>query len=323
VTDSDQRVRIGVIGLGRMGQNHIRILSLLNGIDVRFIYDLDREAIAQVSEKTGFPGTDDLDASLRDVDAVIIASPTTTHDAYARQALEHVRNVFVEKPLTDSLESSRAVAALAQEKGAFLQVGFIERFNPAVVQMKQLLDRSERVVTVDFARTNKISGRITDVDVITDLMIHDIDLALHFNGPVDTIVAHGVAENSLIDYAAALLTHSNGRFSRIQASRITDRKMRSIEATCKDMFVDCDLLRKEITLSRQTEETQQAGEPYRITAIEEKIEVQPREALLMELTAFIGACQGKTVPGIPGVEEAVAAMDVCDKIRMGVQQSAR
>ena len=307
-------VKIGIIGLGRMGQNHLRVLSLLAAADLRFIYDLDAENVARLSASSGVPAASDLEAALAEVDAVVIASPTTTHADYIALAAKHLKNIFVEKPITEKLDSSVAIAKMAKEHGLNLQVGLIERFNPAVEQMKRLLDRSEQVVSVDFVRTNKISARITDVDVVTDLMIHDIDLALYLNGPVTAVSAHGVAEGPMIDYAAALLTHENGRFSRIQASRITDKKMRSIQATCKDMFVDCELLRKEITLSRQSEVEQRPGEPYRISAVEEKIEVVPREALQLELQAFLASCNGEHDPGIPGVEAGVTAMAVCEQI---------
>ncbi|MFZ1737181.1 Gfo/Idh/MocA family protein [Sphingorhabdus sp.] len=307
-------VKIGIIGLGRMGQNHLRVLSLLAAADLRFIYDLDAENVARLSASSGVPAASDLEAALAGVDAVVIASPTTTHADYIALAAKHVKNIFVEKPITEKLDSSLTIAKMAKEHGLNLQVGLIERFNPAVEQMKRLLDRSEQVVSVDFVRTNKISARITDVDVVTDLMIHDIDLALYLNGPVTAVSAHGVAEGPMIDYAAALLTHENGRFSRIQASRITDKKMRSIQATCKDMFVDCELLRKEITLSRQSEVEQRPGEPYRISAVEEKIEVVPREALQLELQAFLASCNGEHDPGIPGAEAGVAAMAVCEQI---------
>ncbi|MDQ2879146.1 MAG: Gfo/Idh/MocA family oxidoreductase [Pseudomonadota bacterium] len=310
----DDPVRLGIIGLGRMGQNHLRVSSLLAAADLRFVYDLDADHAREVGARTGVPAAPDLEAALREVDAVVIASPTTTHDAYIRQVADRVGNIFVEKPVTQDLASSRAIEAFVAEHGLNVQVGLIERFNPAVDQMKRLLDASRQVVSVDFTRTNKISARITDVDVVTDLMIHDIDLALYLNGPVVDVAAHGVAEGPMVDYAAALLTHANGRFSRIQASRITDKKIRSIQATCKDMFVDCELLRKEITISRQSEVEQRPGEPYRISALEEKIEVQPREALQLELQAFLGSCRGARSPGAPGVGEGVAAMAVCDRV---------
>lgn len=316
-------IRVGLIGLGRMGQNHMRVLSLLGDADLRFVFDKDGDAARCHVGDRDIVVADDLETALADVDAVVIASPTTTHDEYIRAAAAHVSNIFVEKPITDRLESSVAVRDFAAAKGLNLQVGFIERFNPAVVQMKELLDRSQKVVSVDFVRTNKISARITDVDVVTDLMIHDIDLALHLNGPTTAISAHGVAEGPMIDYAAALLTHENGRFSRIQASRITDKKIRSIQATCKDMFVDCELLRKEITISRQSEVKQRPGEPYRISAIEEKIEVQPREALQLELQSFLASCRGEAAAGNPGAREAVEAMVVCEEVLTAILGAAR
>lgn len=307
-------VRVGLIGLGRMGQNHLRVLGLLAAADLVWVHDFNTTHGEAVAQAAGVRHVADVAAALAEVDAVVIASPTTTHEDYVRMALPHVRHMFVEKPLTERLESSIALRDLAAQNGIYLQIGFIERFNPAVVQMKQLLDRSEQVVSVDFVRTNKISARITDVDVVTDLMIHDIDLALHLNGPVVQVTAHGVAEGPMIDYAAALLTHANGRFSRIQASRITDKKMRSIQATCKDMFVDCELLRKEITISRHTGIEQRPGEPYRITQTEEAIEVQPREALQLELQAFLAVCGGAQGIDAPGAADGVAAMEVCEQV---------
>ncbi|MEP7221512.1 MAG: Gfo/Idh/MocA family oxidoreductase [Novosphingobium sp.] len=315
-------VRIGLIGLGRMGQNHLRVLSLLGAAELVWVHDYDADHAARLAAEAGVAHAPDVAAALGDVEAVVIASPTTTHDHYVRLVADHVRNIFVEKPITDRLETSIALRDLVNERGLHMQVGLIERFNPAVVQMKRLLDRSEQVVSVDFVRTNKLSSRITDVDVVTDLMIHDIDLALHLNGPVKHIAAHGVAEGPMIDYAAALLTHTNGRFSHIQGSRITDKKMRRIQATCKDMFVDCELLRKEITLSRHTDVEQRPGEPYRISQIEESIEVQPREALQLELQAFLSGCRGAISEDAPGADAGVAAMAVCSEVLASILQPA-
>ena len=315
-------VRIGVIGLGRMGQNHVRVLSLLAAADLRFAFDVDQDVARGFSETAGIAPVTDLDSALDGVDAVVIASPTTTHEAYIRQAAGKVRHIFVEKPVTEHLSTSIAVADFAAQAGLHVQVGFIERFNPAVRQMKAMLDASAQVVSVDFTRTNKISARITDVDVVTDLMIHDIDLALHLNGPAVDVSAHGVAEGPMIDYAAALLTHRNGRFSRIQASRITDKRMRSIQATCKDMFVDCDLLAKEIMVSRHSGLDQRPGESYRIAAVQEQVEVQPREALQLELIAFLDACHDGPGPEVPSLAEAVAAMEVCERVLGDILQSS-
>jgi predicted dehydrogenase len=318
MTDVSQPLKIGIIGLGRMGQNHLRVLSNLAGTKVAFIADADHSKADELGRRYRIPVAHDLEAALGAADGVIIASPTVTHEEQIKRAARYVRNIFVEKPLTQDRRSSEAIRDLIQSEDINLQVGFIERYNPAVEQVKRLLDRSDEVVSVDFVRTNKLSSRITDVDVVTDLMIHDIDLALYLNGPVSTLSAHGVTTGQMIDFASALLTHANGRFSRIQASRITDQKMRRIQVTCRDMFIDCELLRKEISISRQSEVEQRPGEPYKITSVTESIEVLPREALLLELQAFVSSGRGEECSSRPKADEGVAAMVICDEVQRAI-----
>lgn len=314
----EKPVRVGLVGLGRMGQNHLRILSMLKGVELAFVADADAAVAGRHGVAHGVPGVSSLDGALDSVDAVVICTPTVTHADYIRMVAGKVRNIFVEKPLADTLEEASRVARFAAEKGLNVQVGFIERFNPAVQSLKQVLDKSERVISIDFTRTNKLSARITDVDVVTDLMIHDIDLALYLNGPARSVAAHGFAHGKMIDFASALITHENGRFSRIQASRITEKKMRLIEATCVDMFVDCELLRKEIIINRQSEIRQAEGQPYTISAVQEAIEVRPQEALLSELQAFVASCRGQRQTGLPGVQDGLAAMQIGDEIQKAV-----
>lgn len=316
---SSNAVRIGLIGLGRMGQNHLRVLSLLKGVELAFIADADLTLARRLGNQFDVKGVSDVDSVLTSADAVVICTPTVTHAAYIRQVADRVRNIFVEKPLADTLEEAQAVARLVADKGLNLQVGFIERFNPAVQGLKQVLEKSERVISIDFTRTNKLSARITDVDVVTDLMIHDIDLALHLNGPARSVSAHGFAHGKMTDFASALITHQNGRFSRIQASRITEKKMRLIEATCVDMFVDCELLRKEILISRQSEIRQTEGQPYTISAVQEAIEVRPQEALLSELQAFVASCHGQRSAEVPDAKDGLAAMQICESIQKAVE----
>ena len=311
-------VKVGLIGLGRMGLNHLRVLSLLKRAEIAFIYDIDQEKTARVAQSMGVPAATDVEASLGKVEALIIASPTATHADYIALAAPHVSNMLVEKPLADTADRATEIANLAAAYSFNIQVGFIERFNPAVQQLRNVLERSGEVVTVDFSRTNRISSRITDVDVVTDLMVHDIDLALHLNGPVVQVSAHGIAHGAMIDLASAVLTHENGRFSRILASRITDKKMRLIQATCRDMFIECDLLRKEISITRQSEVVQPEGEPYTIIATEETLEVRPQEALQIELQSFLASCKGEPSAVAPGVADGVAAMHVCTAIQRAI-----
>lgn len=316
---SQVTIKVGLVGLGNMGQNHLRILSLLKGVEVVFIHDQDGDRAARFAAQYGVTAVADVDAAMASVDAVVIATPTSTHHDWIKRAANHVKHIFVEKPIASTLAEAEDIAAFAAAKGLNIQTGFIERFNPAVQVLKRILDRSERVIGVDFTRTNKLSARITDVDVITDLMIHDIDLALYLNGPVRSVSAHGTKEGTMIDYASALLTHENGRFSRIQASRITDKKMRKIEATCRDMFVDCELLRKEVQIFRQTELRQKEGEPYVISGISESLEVRPQEALLSELQSFAAwVSNGVATDSAPDHQAGLDAMRICDRIQSAV-----
>ncbi len=311
-------IRVGLIGLGKMGQNHLRILSMLKTVELVFIHDADAEIAKRLSNQYGVPASTDLVYELGAVDAVVIATPTSTHSEYVKKIGHKVKNIFVEKPLAATLQEAEDLHAYAVAEKINLMVGFIERFNPAVQGVKRVLDRSSRVVSIDFTRTNKLSARITDVDVVTDLMIHDIDLALYLNGPIKSMEAHGMANGAMIDFASALLTHENGRFSRIQASRVTEKKMRSIQATCLDMFVDCELVRKEIVINRQSEIRQVEGEPYTISAIEEAVEVKPQEALLSELQAFIASCAGGATEGLPDAHAGLEAMQVCARIQESI-----
>lgn len=307
-------MKVGLIGLGKMGQNHLRVLSMLKSVDLAFVYDSNAEQAGRLASLYGTRTGGSLEELMPLADAVVICTPTVTHSTYLRQAARHVQNIFVEKPLSSSLAESREDVAFVGESSLNVQVGFIERFNPAVQQLKSVLDGSQQVISIDFTRTNKLSARITDVDVITDLMIHDIDLALFLNGPVSDVSAHGLAVNGMVAFASALLKHENGRFSRIQASRITEKKIRRIQATCADMFVDCELVRKEILISKQSEIRQHEGEQYTISAIEQVIEVPPQEALLSELQSFVASCQSGQSRG-PGARDGLAAAIICHQIQ--------
>ena len=308
-------LKVGLIGLGSMGKNHLRILSMLKEVELVFVSDLNTEAAKSLAAAHGVRAVPDPFAVLDTVDAIVVCTPTETHADYVLRIGQVVRNIFVEKPLAATVEEARRVKDFADANSLNLQVGFIERYNPAVQGLKDVLEKSERVISVDFTRTNKLSARITDVDVVVDLMIHDIDLALYLNGPARSVAAHGFAHDHVIDFASALITHSNGRFSRIQASRITEKKMRKIEATCTDMFVDCELLRKEILITRQSEIVQAEGQPYKITATQEAVEVRSQEALLSELQAFIKSCVADPGDDHPNVKAGLSALEIAGMVR--------
>ena len=276
---SNQIVKIGILGIGKMGQNHLRNLSMLKQVDIVFIYDFDKDMCEKLSTKYGIKVSQNLDNDIQDVDGVIIATPTFTHADYIKQVSTYVKNIFVEKPLSNTLESSNEIVQLAKDNNLNIQVGFIERYNSAVVALEKVIKNSSHIINVDFSRTNKVSSRITDVDVVIDLMIHDIDLALYINGRVKKVEAHGYVKDGMIEYARAIITHENGSFSNIVASRITEKRIRQISATCDDMYIDCNLLSKEVFVNKQTIE--QYLDNVSISSKEETIDVRPQEGLLL------------------------------------------
>lgn len=318
---ANRPVRIGLLGLGQMGRNHLRILGMLKDVDLAFVHDANPAHAAAVAAQHGLVAAEDVDAAVTGVDAVVVCTPTITHADYIRRLAPRVQALFIEKPLAHSLEAALAVADVVKAHGTFVQVGFIERFNPAVIGLQGVLRDAERVINVDFTRTNRLSSRITDVDVIMDLMVHDIDLALYLNGPVRQVEAHGVVEAGLIEFASAMLMHENGRFSRVQASRITEKKIRLIQATCSDRFVDCDLLRKEIIVSRQSVTNQAGGGGYSISAQQDAVVVGQQEALLSELQAFVRVVQGGDRQGLPDFAAGVASLEVSEAVRSAVLRS--
>ena len=309
-------LKVGLIGLGKMGKNHLRVLSMLKAVELKFIYDIDIENLNKLSKQYDVKPSEKLEDDLKSVDAVVIATPTFTHFDYIKLCAKYVKNIFVEKPLTDSLDTTIEVEKLVKEKDLNLQIGFIERFNPAVVELKKVLDyHSKNIVNIDFTRTNKISSRIIDVDVITDLMIHDIDLALYLNGSYNKITAYGLTNNGMIVFARATIEHKNGRFSNILASRITEKRIRQINVTADNMYIDCNLLRKEILINKQSVKSDYKN--VSLISVEETINVPPQEALLSELMSFVEFATNERLntSHIPKITAGKESMEVVNTIQ--------
>lgn len=311
-------VKIGLLGVGKMGQNHLRNLSMLKQVEISFIYDLDKEICAKLSKLYNVSVSENLEEDLKNVDGVVIVTPTFTHTDYIKKVSKYVKNIFVEKPLTNTLESSQEIVALSKDLGLNIQVGFIERYNSAVVAVNKVIKNSNHIINIDFSRTNKVSSRITDVDVVIDLMIHDIDLALSINGKYKKIEAHGYVKDGMAEYARAIITHENGSFSNIVASRITEKRIRQLSATCDDMYIDCNLLSKEVFVNKQTIE--QYLDNVSISSKSETIDVRPQEGLLLELIDFIRICNGEKIK-VPNEYDGLLAMEVANEIQKQIMES--
>lgn len=306
-------LKISILGLGNMGRNHLRVLSMLKGVEVAYIFDHDEATLASLSKQYKVLATQDPVQAIEAADAVIIVTPTSTHFDYFQMCVGRVKNVFIEKPLAQTLVQAKEIKRLANANDMFVQCGFIERFNPVVAGLKNVLEKDE-VINADFTRTNRLSARITDVDVVLDLMIHDIDLALFINGPIKSVSAHGKKEHGLVAFASAMVLHKNGAMSRILASRMTEKKIRSIQVTSRDAYIDAELLRKELVLHKQSAIQQGHGNPYVVSSLEHQIEVRNQEALLSEHQAFVAACGGEVGPDLPTLESGLESLRVSEMI---------
>lgn len=284
-------IRMGVIGVGAMGSHHARILSDLPGAGLVGVYDRNGRQAAAVASRYATRAFASPEALLAEVDAVVVAVPTELHYEIGRQALAAGCHVLMEKPLAHDLQTAgdlcRQAAALGQE----LMVGYVERFNPAVARLRDLLD-GEDLLSLTFTRVGPEPPRSGETGVILDLAIHDLDLLLHLSGREvirTTALAAGLHRQ---DTAALSFLMEGGLLAHVSANWLTPFKVREIQAATPKRFYRCDLIHQQLTeYSRLS--------PDQGYAVRE-VPVASGEPLRRELGAFVRAlAAGEPVP-VPG-----------------------
>jgi len=313
-------LKISILGLGSMGKNHLRTLSLLKEVDIQYIYDFDEAILKNLSSEYNVAYTLDFDEAVQGCDAVYIVTPTSTHLEYFKKTSPIVKNIFIEKPLTASYKEGLELSRISMQNNNFVQCGFVERFNPAFESLIQLVQGQE-IINIDFTRTNKLSSRIIDVDVVLDLMIHDIDLALSLNGPVKMIYSFGAYSGGQLGFCNALLKHENGAISRLLASRMTEKKIRNIQITTDKAFIEAELLKKTVIVHKQSEVIDDKSKPYQINSVQQEIEVGFQEALLTENKVFLENCIGKFSKNTPNLKSSLQALKLAQEIIDNIEKS--
>ncbi|GAB4540628.1 MAG: Gfo/Idh/MocA family oxidoreductase [Anaerolineae bacterium] len=313
-------LRVGVIGVGTMGERHCRVYSSLRNVHVVGVADLDAsrgQAIAAQYETRYF---EDHRQLLNKVDAISIVTSTPAHFSLAMEALDHGVHVLVEKPLTETLDQGQQLVAEAERRNLVLQVGHIERFNPAYIELKNVAE-GMRLVAVNVRRLSPFDLSNTDVDVIRDLMIHDLDLVTDLVGThLEGISAWGRSiSTGAIDHAVANLSFRDGPIATLCASRITEQKVRTLEVIAEGAYIEADLLGKSVLVHRRTFpqylDNHQTTK-YRQESIIERIYVPLAEPLMLELRHFVeSVCEGKPslVPGRDGLHALRLAQAVADQ----------
>lgn len=293
-----KQIAVGVIGAGIMGQRHCRVYSNLRRAQLVGVCDVRPEIGQHIAHEYEVPFYERLDDLLPHVDAVSLVTPTPLHFDLAMRCLAQGKHVLIEKPITETLEQARTLTEVAEASGLVIQVGHIERFNPTFTELKNVLDHMTPLA-INLRRLSPYESSNTDVDVVLDLMIHDLDLILNLTQQDPTAVhAYGLTSfNGAIDHAVATLVFESGPLVTVTASRVTEQKVRSIEITALEAYLEGDLLNKSVLVHRRTI-GEYRNSNYRQESIVERIHVPGFEPLFLELQCFVDCIVADKAPRI-------------------------
>ncbi|HSF77230.1 MAG TPA: Gfo/Idh/MocA family oxidoreductase [Steroidobacteraceae bacterium] len=303
------RIRTAVIGAGYLGRFHAQKYAALPQVDLLAVVDTDAEARDRVAREVGCEAVADYRSLLGKVDAVSVVTPTPLHHRVSMDFLEAGAHVLVEKPITSTMDEARELVATAARRGRVLQVGHLERFNPAILAIEGLLDRPR------FVESNRLAPfkpRGTDVSVVLDLMIHDIDLIQNIvNSPVESIDAVGAPVfTDEIDIANARIRFENGCVADATASRISMKSERKLRVFQADAYLSIDLQQKVLTMVRKGSGAPQAGVPP--VEINEQ-SFDPGDALRDEIVSFLECIETGRRPVVSG-EDGLQALETAIRI---------
>ncbi len=296
------KVRVGVIGVGSMGKNHVRAYTTLNHIcELVGVYDLDRELAGEIAQSYGVKAFSSAEELMDEVDAVNIATPTSTHYKIAIQAINKGLHLLIEKPITSQTEEAQAILKGAKSKNLILQVGHIERFNPVIMALPELL-KEKKIIALDVQRMGPYDPRISDTDVIQDLMIHDIDVVSSIvPSKIESISAFAskIKSDDFMDYAVANFSMSNGVVATLTASRITQKKVRKMAITTLSAYIELDYLQKKIIVTHRGGLMPDNRNYHQENEFEE-VYKNEEEPLKSQLAHFINCIENDTQPLISG-----------------------
>ncbi len=292
----DRKIRAAVIGVGYLGKFHAEKYAAMENVDLVGVVDIDADQAATVAKKLGTVAFTDYRDLLGKVDAVSVVVHTPAHYAVSRTFLENGVDVLIEKPMTTDLAEADELIAIADDRDLIIQVGHLERFNPAVVALRDFINQP---MFIESHRLSIYKPRCTDVSVVLDLMIHDIDIILNFvNSEVKTIHAAGIPVISTeVDIANARLEFANGCVANVTASRISNRNERKIRLFQRDAYMSVDFANHDITLVRQAADGNNDLVPG--TDIQQ-LSFESGDALDDEIRAFVYAARHRSIPEVTG-----------------------
>lgn len=325
-----EKLSVGVIGVGHLGKLHTKMFKQINNCELVGVFDSNPEQSALVSKEFGVPAFNSLDEIFNKVNAVSVAATTSAHFKVAKKCFENGIHVFIEKPITTTIEQAKKLVNLAKNKKLKLQVGHIERFNPGLISLESYFTEPRFIQTDRLAQFNP---RGTDVAVVLDLMIHDIDIILSLiKSKVKQIDASGVAVVSdHIDIANARILFENGAVANVTASRISQKKMRKMRIFQRDYYLSLDFVTGVSEVYRLLPVDQNVGTnsisfgeigigEKKKRLVYEQPESKEINALNYELQLFVDAVLKDKRPVVSG-EDGLRALQVAETIIQKIEES--
>jgi predicted dehydrogenase len=320
------KIKIGVIGVGHLGKHHVNHLSNISDVDFRGVYDINPEKSEKISKEYKTKSFISRSALIEKVDAVSIVTPTKEHNTTAKECIAKGKHVFIEKPITQTVDEADLLIKLAKEKNVIIQVGHIERLNPALMPLEQH-DINPKFVEVQRLAPYMVRG--SDVPVVLDLMIHDIDIVLSLiPSPIKHIESTGVSiMTNSVDIANARISFENGAIASLTSSRVAKDRVRKLKIFQQDLYITVDFLIGLTEIYKAMDANQSDPDAIMTAPLEsngqnrqifyEKPTIPKIDALKMELENFIKSIKGEEKPIVDGVSGRNAlkiAIEIQNKI---------
>ena len=322
-------LKVGVLGVGHLGKIHVKCINLVPNMELIGFFDPNDANAERIVKNYGIKRFDTVDELLDAVEAVDIVTPTTMHFELAKKAISKGKHVFIEKPITEKPEQAKALLELVKQHNVKVQVGHVERFNPAMLALNEV---SLNPMFIEVHRLAMFNPRGTDVSVVLDLMIHDLDIILNIvKSPVKNVHATGVAVVSdTADLSNARIEFENGCIANVTASRLSMKQMRKVRLFQNDGYISLDFLEKkaEIISLHDISEKEQLGDTPVLeieTAKGRKLikmdmpKIEPVNAIQMELATFTNSVLNDETPKVT-LEDGYRALDLAYQISKAIEE---
>jgi predicted dehydrogenase len=303
------KTRVGVVGTGYLGRLHARVLTEMPEAEVVGFVDVNDDTAREISNSLHLRRFDSIAALAREIDCAVVATPTTTHFAVAKELIESGTDVMVEKPVTGDVDEGKQLVDLAKKHDRIVQVGHVERYNPAIVAAVPLI---REIRYLEAERLGVFVGRSLDIDVLLDLMIHDLNLVLSLlDSRVVEMRAVGVAVlTEKVDITNVRLEMANGAVANLTASRVSQDRVRKVRFFGSEVYISVDTKEQEVKGFRLGNRT---IEPIAVN-------VEKKEPLRAELESFLSCVRERTRPVVSG-EDGVAAVALAKEVAAAIDQS--